>query len=186
MLAGCSGGDDDSGSGGSAVDAGPLDIKCPDDLPAFTATRDTGLEADAVTHHSLRVRVIHAAPARPERKVDSDWTIQFMDPKGDPIDDVEIASVCMRMPPPHSHFSAPLDPTTKLTDPGQFGLNTMHFNMRGVWEIQIVTNRNGASRDAADDMDASTEAEPEEFTYCDMGHDHPGTEMAKFHVCVAN
>ena len=60
LMGGCDGGDDDTHPGGTTADVGPPDVKCPDDLPPFTASPDCGIEADDVKHHSLRVRLISA------------------------------------------------------------------------------------------------------------------------------
>lgn len=183
LLVGC-GDDDDSGGRGSTTDAGSPDVKCPDNLPTFTATPESGLEADEVTHQSLRVRVISANQIPPLKGTDNTWTIQFMDRDGAPIDDVEVAAACTRMPPPHTHGTPPLKGVTRLDKPGQFELGFLDFIMDGVWQIQLVTNRTGEADQNADDSDASVEAAPQEFTYCDKMRRHPGTELSIFHVCV--
>lgn len=174
------------------MDAGPPDVKCPDNLKPFKASADGGLEADEIAHDSLRVRLISATEVPPRKGVDNSWTIQFMDHDGAPLDDVEIAAACTRMPPPHTHGTPPLGVdggpgVIALDKPGQFELAFLNFIMDGVWQVQLVTNRTGAA--SADDMDASVEAEPEakadEYTYCDaMARNHPGTELSIFHVCV--
>jgi hypothetical protein len=188
LVGGCDGGDDDSHSGDSTADTGPPDVKCPDDLPQFTASPDGGIEADEVTHHSLRVRLISANENPPRKGVDNTWTIQLMDREGAPLDDVEIAAACTRMPPPHTHGTPPLGKdggpgVIPLVKPGQFQLSFLNFIMDGVWQVQLVTNRTGAGSDAGD-TDASVEPATQEFTYCDKMHRHPGSELSVFHVCV--
>jgi hypothetical protein len=183
LLAGCSKSDDGDGEG--AADASPADVKCPDTLPDFTATPESGLEADEVTHHSLRVRVTSANQIPPLKGTDNTWTIQFMDRDGAPLDDVEVAAACTRMPPPHTHGTPPLNGVKALDQPGQFQLGFLNFIMDGVWQVQLVTNRTGReSNGQADGGDASVEAAPQMFTYCDKMKRHPGSELSVFHVCV--
>jgi hypothetical protein len=186
LLAACSGGSDHSGSG--VVDAGPTplpDIKCPDDIPAFTATPQSGLEAK-VTHETLRVRLTSAAPVHPTKNAVNNWTVQFMDRDGAVLGDVEIAAACAHMPPPHNHGTAPLKGTKPLSDPGQFELDYLNFIMRGPWQLQLAINRTGAKAGNADDSDGGAEVAPTEYTDCDTQKKHPGSEKAVFYFCVAD
>jgi hypothetical protein len=170
------------------MDASPPDVKCPDNLPPFTASPDGGIEADEIKHHSLRVRLISANQDPPIKSVDNTWTIQFMDRDGAPLDDVEIAAACTRMPPPHTHGTPPLGEdggqgVIPLEQPGQFKLAFLNFIMDGVWQVQLATNRTGAGSDAGE-KDASVEAPAQEYTFCDDSHRHPASELSVFHVCV--
>lgn len=194
LLAGCSGGDDDShpdkADSGTSVGGLP-EIKCPDNLPPFTATSDDGLEADEIAHHTLRVRVTSADPVQPKKNAENNWKIQFMDDDGAPLDGVEIAYACAFMPPPHNHGTAPLNGVHALEKPGHFELDYLNFTMRGPWQLQLAVNRTNEpdTNDAGDDMDASTEpAEPATpvYTDCDRSRRFPGTEKAVFHFCVAD
>ena len=140
-----------------------------------------------VKHGTLRARLIKASPVHPTKKAVNNWTVQFMDEHGAPLEDVEVAAACAYMPV-HQHGTGPLNGTKMLSEPGQFELDYLNFIMRGPWEVQLVLNR---AAPAASDMDASTKhdpgaAMPMEFTGCDRDHRHPGTEYAVFPVCVAD
>jgi hypothetical protein len=186
LVAGCGDGSDDSHSGGadSHEPPPPADVKCPDNFPEFTATMDGGLEADQVTHESLRVRVTSANEIPPRKGAENDWTVQFMDRDAKPLDDVELVAVCTHMPPPHNHYSHQLGELTPQKQPGSFAIGFLNFTMEGVWEVQLLTNRAGAANAGADDADASVEAAPQEFTFCDKPKKHPGSELSTFRVCV--
>jgi hypothetical protein len=192
IAMGCKSSGDDDDTGKNTVDSGSppmnMDVKCPADTPVFTATPETGLEA-TVTHKTLRVRAISADPVHPTKNAENNWTIQFMDDQGAPLDGVKIDNACAFMPV-HGHGTAPLGGTKALPDPGQFELDFLNFIMRGPWQVELaVTPASTASGDAGSgDMDASTEPAPttREYTHCDRMRAHPGTEFAVFNFCVAN
>jgi photosystem II stability/assembly factor-like uncharacterized protein len=135
------------GCSDSSEDArGPIDesdaaafVACPDSIPELEpGVSFTGREG------MIRVEVLDASPM-PARKYKNEWTIALTDASGEPLDDVEITRLEAYMPV-HEHFSRPPAEVERLEDAGQLGA-TIHFIMRGPWEVQLEASSPSAGDD---------------------------------------
>jgi hypothetical protein len=120
----------------SQPDAGSYDdeeaafMGCPDTTPAFSL----GMQAKGRDGHIVAA-LIEASNAPPLRFL-NDWTIELRDAAGTPLSDVSIKSARPFMPV-HGH-DGNVQPTVKpLAAPGRFAIDSLNFNMRGPWEIQL-------------------------------------------------
>jgi photosystem II stability/assembly factor-like uncharacterized protein len=136
-ITGC--GDDGSMNEPSDEADAAVFVACPDSIPELEpGVAFTGRDG------KIRVEILGASPM-PARKYRNDWTIAFTDANGDPLDDVEITRFEAYMPV-HEHFSRPPVEVELLDEPGELDA-TVHFIMRGPWEVQIEASSASAGDD---------------------------------------
>jgi hypothetical protein len=114
-------------------------VACPDSIPEL----EPGV-AFAGRDGKIRVEILEASPM-PARKHRNDWTIALTDADGEPLDDVEITRLEAYMPV-HKHFSRPEAEVEVLEGAGQLNA-TVHFIMRGPWEVQLEASSASAGDD---------------------------------------
>lgn len=125
---GCSDDGDSSTSAHESADAATF-VPCPDSIPEFAAGATfTGRDGH------LQVKLVEASHI-PARKYRNDWVLEVTDAGGEPVADVRILRLEAFMPV-HGHFSRPPAEVDPLATPGQVNV-TIHFIMRGPWEVQI-------------------------------------------------
>jgi hypothetical protein len=90
----------------------------------------------------LTVSVVQVNPDRPA-KYENVWTMEVEDRGGTAVEDAEIAFAETFMPA-HSHPGDPA-PTAERTGAAEFSV-TLHFTMRGPWEVRLdlVSQRAGS------------------------------------------
>ena len=137
--AGC-GGDDDNGDHEHPMpvpDGGYPEVPCPADTPEF----HIGLEAtgdDAL----VKARLVDAVPAPPGRNF-NDWTVDFQNPDGSALDDVELTHARSFMPV-HGHDGI-YDPViTQLDEPGRFQVDRLNLWMYGPWLVELWVSSESA------------------------------------------
>jgi hypothetical protein len=81
----------------------------------------------------------------PARKYTNDWTLALTSVDGEPLDDVTITRLEAFMPV-HDHFSRPPADTEPLEAGSEFSA-TVHFTMRGPWEVQLEASSASAGDD---------------------------------------
>jgi len=119
------------------ADAGAF-VACPDSIPELEPGVRFGGRGGRI-----RVTVLDASPM-PARKYRNDWTVALTDATGEPLDDVEITRLEAFMPV-HQHYSRP-DAKVEMQSAGQFQA-TIHFIMRGPWEVQLEASSASAGDD---------------------------------------
>jgi hypothetical protein len=102
---------------------------CPDSTPTFAL----GMQAKGMLGH-ITGTLIAASKSPPERYL-NDWTVEFVDDAGAPIEDVAIRSVRPFMPV-HGH-DGNVKPVVHPGTKGRFAVTGFNLNMRGPWEIQF-------------------------------------------------
>jgi hypothetical protein len=154
-----------------AHDAG-MAMPCAKGTPELTVGEMDGLTAMG-KHKLIQARVIAADHQPPERYYNT-WTVQFLDDKGEPLDDVKVENACAYMPL-HLHGNPPRK-VTPQDDPDKVELNDLNLFMPGAWEIQLaVTSPSAASGPAKD------------YTNCDAKTQRgPGSELIVLTVCQPN
>jgi hypothetical protein len=80
-------------------------------------------------------RLVAADPAPPERYL-NDWTLDFFDDEGTPIEDIQITMARSFMPT-HGHDGTFAPTVTKLSEPGRFEVAKLNLWMRGPWLVQL-------------------------------------------------
>lgn len=136
FIVGCSEGD--SSEPDDIADASTF-VACPDSIPELEPGVAFNGREDAI-----RVELLDASPM-PARKYRNDWTFALTDIDGEPLDDVEITRLEAFMPV-HGHFSRPAAEHEPLGEPGRFDA-TIHFTMRGPWEVQLDVSSTSAGDD---------------------------------------
>jgi hypothetical protein len=128
-LAGCpGGGGPDAGDqdGGESDDGGAY---CPAGSPMVH------FESEAVSDNGkVTARLVDTKPAPPQRYY-NDWTVDFLDADGKPLDDMQITKVRSYMPV-HQH-GVVSQKIVKLSEPGRFEVQDIDLFMRGPWEVQF-------------------------------------------------
>ena len=160
---------------GAMADAAGADgasgaARCPADTPMFSAAPDSGLLVVG-NRSTVQGRIVQAEPAQPER-FENDWTVQFSDPTGMPLDDLTIASACAFMPV-HGHGGEPKE--VVKSGAATFSLMGLNLFMRGPWEVQLAV-RAGALEDAAQS----------EATSCDRDRRQTGSDLLVFRACISD
>lgn len=102
---------------------------CPDDTPPFAL----GMQAEGMLGH-ITGTLISASNVPPLRYL-NDWTVEFVDGAGEPIEDVSIRMVRPWMTV-HGH-DGNIQPKVRKEQPGRFAVDSLNLNMRGPWEIQF-------------------------------------------------
>lgn len=121
------------------ADAAAAFAACPESIPELAP----GL---AVTGRDARIRAeLLDASRMPARKYGNDWTLALTEPGGEPLDDVEITRLEAFMPV-HGHYGRPDTEVEMLDDSGQVR-TTIHFTMRGPWEVQLEASSASAGDD---------------------------------------
>jgi hypothetical protein len=126
--------------GGEATDAGADSTDegddeesefegCPDSTPTFAL----GMQAAGMLGH-ITGTLIGASKVPPERYL-NDWTVEFVDEAGAPVEDVSIRSVRPFMPV-HGH-DGNVKPVVHPETAGRFAITGFNLNMRGPWEMQF-------------------------------------------------
>ncbi|HTU60209.1 MAG TPA: hypothetical protein VMF89_17285, partial [Polyangiales bacterium] len=101
----------------------------------FSAAPDSGLLVMG-NRNTVQGRIVQAAPATPER-FENDWTVQFSDATGAPLDDLTITNACAFMPV-HGHGGVPKE--VAKAGAATFKLTGLNLFMRGPWEVQLAVN----------------------------------------------
>jgi hypothetical protein len=131
------------GDGGEPADETEADAAlyaaCPESIPAL----EPGLTFTG-RDERIRVEVLEASPL-PARKYRNDWKLALTDAQGTPLDDVAITRLEAFMPV-HGHYSRPPATSEPLDEPGRFDA-TIHFTMRGPWQVLL----DASSASAGDD-----------------------------------
>jgi hypothetical protein len=137
--------DDESADAGSAAGDGDQDDEdssfegCPADTPPFAL----GMQAEGMLGH-ITGSLISASNVPPLRFL-NDWTVEFVDGMGAPIEDVSIRTARPFMPV-HGH-DGNVKPTVSAEGPGRFAIKSLNLNMRGPWEIQFQLRSASAGDD---------------------------------------
>ncbi len=106
----------------------------------FAINSETMGEEDAVV-----AVLLDASPAPPQR-YENDWVVEFRDPDGEPLEDVELTRVQPFMPA-HNHDGT-FDPTIEEGDePGQFVVKAINLWMPGTWEVRFWVESESAGED---------------------------------------
>lgn len=162
---------DASGDGGTTAGAAAgsdAPVKCPADTPVFSATPTGGLTV-ASGSKALSARVILAKPTEPTR-YRNDWTVQFLDAAGAPVNDVVLSDACAWMYV-HNH-GGPAMTVTQLADKSTYQLTELNLFMPGPWSIELAVT--SPSHPAAADGK----------TKCDDMGKRLGTDKISIPVCV--
>lgn len=130
----------DAGPGEHEADAAEFE-GCPDHIPAFEAGMTT------LGSQKRIAAVLREASAMPPERYFNDWTLEFTDAEGAPLEDVEVlrARAYMRV---HDHYGTP-DPSVaqREAEPALFDLERINLFMRGPWEVQLVLRSESAGED---------------------------------------
>jgi hypothetical protein len=138
----------DAGAADSGVDDDAGMVVCPaDSIDSTTFVSDMKVVGDK---SKITGRLVKAMPAPPER-YNNQWTVEFDDSDGKPLDDVELTKADAFMPY-HNH-GKPAYSMTKASEPGRFEVGINLF-MRGFFSVRFTVS----SPTAGDDM--------VEFKYC--------------------
>ena len=176
LALGCASGSDTAEpQTGAMADAADADAasgtaRCPADTPMFSAAPDSGLLVVG-NRSTVQGRIIQAEPAQPER-FENDWTVQFSDLAGVPLDNLAISSACAFMPV-HGHGGEPKE--VVKSGAGTFSLMGLNLFMRGPWEVQLAV-RAGAMADVAQS----------EATNCDRERRQAGSDLVVFRACISD
>jgi len=114
-------------------------VACPESIPEL----EPGVTYEG-REGRIRVELIDAS-RMPARKYRNEWVLALTDMDGEPLDDVEITRVEAFMPV-HGHYSRPPADVVPLDEPGQVNA-TIHFIMRGPWEVQLEASSTSAGDD---------------------------------------
>jgi hypothetical protein len=100
------------------------------------------------------------------------WTVDFTDPKGKPMADVEVLAACSYMPA-HGHPNA-AKMIVSGDSPGRFTLDQFRFTMSGDWEVQLAL-KSASAPDVVSDM-----------TQCKVGGKPgpAGNDFVVFKFCI--
>jgi len=142
--------------------------RCPADTPMFSAAPDSGLLVMG-KRNTVQGRIIQADPAQPER-FENDWTVQFSDPTGVPLDNLTISNACAFMPV-HGHGGEPKE--VMASGAATFTLVGLNLFMRGPWEVQLAVSAGPAAAVAQS-----------ETTSCDRDRRQPGSDLLVFRACI--
>jgi hypothetical protein len=112
---------------------------CPESTPPFALGMQTAGELGRITG-----TLIDASNAPPLRYL-NDWTVEFVDGEGQPIEDVSIRRARPFMPV-HGH-DGNVQPSVRQERPGRFTVDGLNLNMRGPWEIQFQLRSPSAGDD---------------------------------------
>lgn len=134
VLLACNGEEPPTGTG--AAGATIETPKCAADTPVFTATPSSGLTLPSASK-ALSARVTAAKPAEPMR-YRNDWTLQFFDAAGAPVNDIEVNDVCAWMYV-HNH-GGPATKVTPTPDKSIFQITELNLFMAGPWSVEIVAS----------------------------------------------
>jgi hypothetical protein len=116
---------------------------CPDSIPTF----ELGMSATGSAGHIKAV--LRDASGVPPVRYFNDWTLEFTDADGQPLDDVEVvrARAYMRV---HNHYGTPDPNVTQHDDaPSLFDFKRINLFMRGPWEVQLTLRSERAGEDDA-------------------------------------
>jgi photosystem II stability/assembly factor-like uncharacterized protein len=135
------------GCGDDGQAGGPIDMEsdaatfvaCPDSIPELAP----GVIFEG-RDDRIHVELIEAS-RMPARKYRNEWLLLLTDEAGEPLEDVAITRLEAFMPV-HGHFSRPPAEVEVLDEPGQVGA-TIHFIMRGPWEVQLEASSATAGED---------------------------------------
>ncbi len=106
----------------------------------FSINSETMGEEEAVV-----AVLLDASPAPPQR-YENDWLVEFRDPDGERLEDVELTRVQPFMPA-HNHDGT-FDPTIEEGDePGQFLVKAINLWMPGTWEVRFWVESESAGED---------------------------------------
>lgn len=131
--------DDDHSHG--MEDAGHVEkVPCPASTPEFVL----GLEATGKDGH-VTARLLDADWI-PPRKGTNDWSVEFLDADGMPVEDMEITKAESFMPV-HNHDGRYPPTITALDDPGTFQLDNINLHMGGPWEVRFTVDSESAGSD---------------------------------------
>ena len=144
--------------------------RCPVDTPVFSAAPDSGLLVLG-NRNIVQGRIVQAEPAQPER-FENDWTVQFSDAAGAPLDDLTIANACAFMPV-HGHGGVPKE--VVKSGPATFTLTGLNLFMRGPWEVQLAVSSVSAAGATA-----------LEATSCDRDRRQAGNDLLIFRACISD
>ena len=121
--------------------------------PAADASSFTGCPAEAARdieglHAESRKGLIDALlqssdPIRPV-KFENAWTLR-LEASDEPLSDAEVTRVTTYMPL-HGHDGRPPSEVRPTDAPGEF-LGTIHFMMRGYWQVQLDVTSPSAGQD---------------------------------------
>jgi hypothetical protein len=145
LFAGCG---DDDGTDSDPVhvhDAGLSDgsyeeVPCPEDTPEFAIGMEAVGEEGAITG-----RLLDADPA-PPRKFENDWSVEFVDADGEPLEDVEVVRAWPFMPV-HGHDGFYDPDVSALEEPGRYRVDRINMWMRGPWEVHFMLTSESAGDD---------------------------------------
>ncbi|HTU61828.1 MAG TPA: hypothetical protein VMF89_25400, partial [Polyangiales bacterium] len=102
-----------------------------------------GMQAEGELGH-ITGTLIDASKKPPLRYI-NDWTVEFVDGAGQPIEDVAIRMARPFMPV-HGH-DGNLAPKVRMVQPGRFEVDDLNLHMRGPWEIQFQLRSASAGDD---------------------------------------
>lgn len=143
-LAGCK--EDPAEPDEHVHDAGPHDDAaefegCPESTPLFELGMSSAGEAGHITV------VLREASAVPPVRYFNDWTLEFTDAEGAPLEDVEVlrARAYMRV---HNHYGTPDPKVVRREDErAVFDFKRLNLFMRGPWEVQLTLRSESAGED---------------------------------------
>jgi hypothetical protein len=141
-----------------ALATGLAAAACGDDMPApddagdaagYAACSDTLPElAVGLTtlgeHGRIQARLLDASRF-PARKYANEWTLELANAEGDALGDAQVTRLATFMPV-HGHYGRPAAEHEALAEPGRLRA-TIHFTMRGPWQVQITATSATAGDD---------------------------------------
>lgn len=168
LVLGACAADDDDDHGNPPHDAmsGLSAAKCtPEQLEFMSGPAGIGMVTMG-EKMLAQIRTLDASPRQPKR-FENDWTVGFLNAAGQPLNDVQIVSVCAYMPE-HRHFEPPQQ-ITPMSDPSSFKFSKLNLSMAGAWLVQVAINS------------PTIGGTPSMATRCDPAM---GSEMIVLHACI--
>jgi len=120
--------------GGSPTDEVDASLSPCEGRTDTAANFRLGVEASGASG-LIKGKLVAADPDPPEKYL-NDWTFDFLDEEGTPIEDVQITMARSFMPT-HGHDGTFAPTVTELSEPGRFEVARLNLWMRGPWLIQL-------------------------------------------------
>jgi hypothetical protein len=138
---GDSGDDGQEGDDGFVPEGGFAMVPCPEGLLENFAN---GLQVMG-EEERIQAELVDAQYV-PARQYRNDWTVAFLNDRGEPLDDVEITYAQSFMPT-HNHDGRFPPMWAMLPEPGQFQVDDINMWMPGPWEVQFSVSSASAGDD---------------------------------------